>query len=78
MIVCYRFDVMGKEKVNWDVYVSGFYILWIELFYDIDWIIEIFGGGKFILNDSNVEWVKYWWNRGWKRNEILGFRIYGF
>lgn len=58
MIVCHRFDVIGKDRPNWDVYVGGFHILWTDCFEDVDRVIETFGGGRTILDDTNAEWVK--------------------
>ena len=58
-VFTHRFNVVGDPKPSYDVYVSGFHVLWTEDFEDIDRIIETFGGGKPLLDDTNAEWVKY-------------------
>ena len=58
IVFIHKFDKVGAARPNWDIYVSGFHILWTADFQDVDRIIETFGGGRPLLDDDNAEWVK--------------------
>ncbi len=58
VIVSHKFDGTGAERSNWDVYVSGFHVLWTDDFNAVDRVIDTFGGGVPLLDDDNAEWVE--------------------